>query len=169
MSHAPRHDAETFYVETHFEHMARRPGGPLRDEALAKAQLQIDKLKNGFVDWLNRQLDDLSAALAQLDADPRDAIRSDRCRQICAQLQDVGTTMGHDLVTFVATTLGEVLESIKAGAAYEKEMIDCHIDTLFYVVREPHRNLTRNQIAELSSGLRRIADIASISPANDAA
>jgi hypothetical protein len=168
MPHPQRQDAQTFYAETHFEQMVRRPGGPLRDEALAAAQLELDELKIGFVDWLNRQLKDLGVALAELDADPRDMAQLDRCYQICAQVQDVGTTMGYDLVTFVAMTLGEILESIKAGAAYEKEMIDCHIDTLFYVMREPHRHLTRNQIAELSSGLRRVADIASISPGNDA-
>jgi hypothetical protein len=64
----------------------------------------------------------------------------------------------------VAKTLCEVLESIRAGAIYEKEMIDCHINALFYVVKEPYRNLTKEQISELSGGLRRVAGIASISP-----
>lgn len=163
MAHAPRHDAETFYVETHFEHMAKRSGGPLRDEALAAAQRQIEEIKASFVDFLNHELSELGTTLAKLDANPGDVNLLDRSYRTCAQLQDVGTTMGYDLVTFVATTLCQVLEAIKAGAVYEKEMIDCHVDALLYVVREPH--MTRNQIAELSSGLRRIADIASISPA----
>jgi len=41
-----RHDAETFYVETHYERMARRPGGsPARTKPWSAAQLQIDELK----------------------------------------------------------------------------------------------------------------------------
>jgi hypothetical protein len=159
-----RHDAETFYVETHYERMARRPGGSPRDEALAAAQLQIDELKVGFIDWLSRQLKQLSGALAELDADPSVTSQMEHAYHLCAQVQDVGTTMGFSLVTFVAKTLCEVLDSIRAGAIYDKEMIDCHINALFYVAKEPHRNLTQEQIAELSGGLRRHAGIASIIP-----
>ncbi len=167
--HPPRHDAEAFYVETHFERMARRPGGSPRDEALAAAQLQIDELKVGFLDWLNRQLKELSGALADLDADPSATSQMERAYHLCAQVQDVGTTMGFSVVTFVAKTLCEVLESIKAGAIYEKEMIDCHINALLYVTKNPKQNLTQEQIAELSGGLRRVAGIASIIPGKDAA
>jgi hypothetical protein len=163
----PRHDAETFYAETHFEQMARRPGAPARDEALAAAQLKIDELKVDFFDWLNRQLKELGSALAILDADPSVTSQTERAYHICAQVRDVGTTMGYSLVTFVAKTLCEVLESIRAGAIYEKEMIDCHINALFYVAKEPHRNLTQEQVAELSGGLRRLAGVASISPGKD--
>ena len=86
---------------------------------------------------------------------------------ICAQVRDVGTTMGYGLVTFVAKTLCEVLDSIRAGAIYEKEMIECHLDALFYVAKESCQNLTKEQISELSGGLRRLAGIASISPGKD--
>ena len=169
MQPPPRHDAETFYVETHYERMARRPGGSPRDEALAAAQLQIDELKAGFLDWLNPQLKQLSGALADLDADPSVTSLAERACHLCAQVQDVGTTMGFSVVTFVAKTLCDVLESIKAGAIYEKEMIDCHVNALLYVAKNPHRNLTQEQIAELSGGLRRVAGIASIIPGKDAA
>jgi hypothetical protein len=164
-----RHDAETFYAETHYERMVRRPGGSPRDEALAAAQLQIDELKVGFLDWLNQQLNQLSSALGELDADPAVTSRVERAYQVCAQVQDVGTTMGFSLVTFVAKTLCEVLESMKAGAIYDKEMIDCHINALLYVAKDPHRSLTQQQIVELSGGLRHLAGIASIIPGkNDA-
>lgn len=164
----PRHDAETFYVETHYERMARRPGGSPRDEALNAAQLQIDELKVGFVDWLDLQLKQLSGALADLDADPSATSLAERAYHLCAQVQDVGTTMGFSVVTFVAKTLCEVLESIKAGAIYEREMIGCHTDALLYIAKNPHRNLTQEQIAELSGGLRYVAGIASIIPGKDA-
>jgi hypothetical protein len=136
---------------------------------LAAAQLQIDELKAGFIDWLNQQLKQLSSALAELDADPSVTSQMERAYQICAQVQDVGTTMGFSLVTFVAKTLCDVLESINAGAIYDKEMIDCHINALLYVAKDPHRILTQAQVAELSGGLRRLAGIASIIPGkNDA-
>ena len=49
---------------TRFERMARRPGGVAREQALASAQAHIDDLKSEFVDWLNRELQELSAALS---------------------------------------------------------------------------------------------------------
>lgn len=166
MAQPPKHDAEEFFPDTHFEHMARRPGGLPRDKALAAAQRQVDELKIGFIDWLDRQLKELASALAVFDVDPNDLSQLERADRICGEVRDVGTTVGYAVVTFVAMTLCEVLDSIRAGAVYEKKMIDCHVNALFYIVRE-QGNLTQEQIAELTDGLRRIAGIASISPGKD--
>ncbi len=166
MVQPPKHNAEEFYPDTHYEHMARRPGGPERDKALAAAQRQVDEMKMGFIDWLDCQMKELAGVLAELDADPRAPNPMEHTYRVCGEVRDVGTTMGYAVVTSIATTLCEVLDSIKAGAAYEKEMIDCHINALLYVVRA-QGNLTQEQIAELTGGLRRIAGIASISPGKD--
>jgi hypothetical protein len=91
----------------------------------------------------------------------------DTGQRICAQVQDVGTTMGFGLVTFVANALYEILETVKAGAPYDKDMVTCHVDALFFVTREPYRNMSPDDVPELTAGLRRLADIASISPAKD--
>ena len=38
--------------------------------------------------------------------------------------------MGFELVTFIANNFCDILDAIKAGAPYDKNMIDCHIDAL---------------------------------------
>lgn len=166
MTQPPKHNGEEFFANTHYEQMARRPGGVPRDKALAAARHHIDELKSGFIDWLNERLNELAAALAALDAEPSLPAHIESAYRISGEVRDVGTTLGYGTVTFVATTLCELLEAIKAGATYDKEMIDCHVNALNYVVRQ-RGNLTDEQAAELTAGLRRIAGIASISPGRD--
>jgi len=160
MSEKPEHETLIFYVDSRFERMARRPGGIAREEALANAQSHVDELKFDFVDWLDQELQQLDAALSQIEVDPNDVTVFDRANNICSQLRDVGTTMGFELVTFVAGSLCAILETIRAGATYDKEMIDCHINALFLVKTDPYRNMSPGQLPEMSSGLRRIVDLA---------
>jgi len=163
MVNPPNQNGQEFFVDTHYEKMARRPGGLPRDKALAAARRQMDDLKSGFIGWLDGQSKELAGALSTLDADPSAAGPMQRAYHLAGEMRDVGTTMGYGVVTFIAMTLCEVLDAIKAGADYEKAMIDCHIAALFYVVKQ-NGKLTEEQAIELTGGLRRVAGIASISP-----
>ena len=163
MANPPTQNGEEFFADTHYEKMAARPGGLPRDKALAAARRQIDDLKAGFIGWLDGQLKELAGALTDLDADPSAAGPMERAYRLSGEVRDIGTTLGFGVVTFMAMTLCDVLDAIKAGAAYEKAMIDCHIDALFYVVKQ-QGILTEEQTIELTGGLRRVAGIASISP-----
>lgn len=152
-------EARIFYVDSRFERMARRPGAVAREQALADAEAQVEELRTDFGDWLERELQQLSAALSQIEDDPSDMALLDRADSNCAQLRDIGTTMGFELVTFVARSLCTILQTIKAGAAYDKDMVDCHINALFLVRTEPYRDLSPTQVPEMSSGLRRIVEL----------
>ena len=66
--------------------------------------------------------------------------------------------MGFELVSFVSNNLCELLDAIKAGAAYHKETIDCHIDALLLASKAPYCNLRPDQLPEMSSGLRRVVE-----------
>jgi hypothetical protein len=160
-------DVAIFFPDTRFERMARRAGGLTREEAMKGAQQQIDQIKPDFEPWLDKQLQDLKAVLSGLVEGAPFSLPMDTGQRICAQVQDVGTTMGFGLVTFVANALYEILETVKAGAPYDKDMVTCHVDALFFVTREPYRNMSPDDVPELTAGLRRLADIASISPAKD--
>ena len=167
MSKESKHDPNTFYVDTRFQKMARRPGGVAREQALASAQAQVEELRLDFTDWLNREMQDLCVALEDIDVNPSDSLALDRAYRSSAQLRDVGTTMGFELVTFVASNLCEILDAIKNGAAYDKDMIDCHVSALLLARTEPYRHLRPEQIPEMASGLRRVVELASIAPAQD--
>lgn len=160
-------DAAIFFPDTRFERMARRNGGMSREEAVKAAQQQLEEMKSDFEPWLDGQLQELRTALSGHSDGSPFGQPMESGQRICAQVQDVGTTMGFGLVTFVANALFEILDTVKAGAPYDKDMVDCHVNTLFFVTREPYRNMSPEDVPELSSGLRRLADIASISPDRD--
>jgi len=158
-------DVHIFRVDTRFQQMARRPGGVSRETAVEGAQRHIDELKADFVDWLDRELKELTDAVRKLAANPNDTAALDRAHQACRQLRDVGGTMGYELVTFVANNFCDVLDAIKAGAAYDKDMIDCHMDALLLARTEQYRHLRPEQVPEMTRGLRRVMELASASAA----
>jgi len=167
MSKDTKPEANIFYVDTRFQKMARRPGAVAREQALADAQVQIEELKPDFADWINQELQELNAALAEAEASSNNKSSLDRAYRNCSQLRDVGATMGFELVSFVANNLCEIIDAIAAGAAYEKDMIDCHIDALLLARTDPYRHLSPEQVPEMVSGLRRVVEIASIAPTQD--
>jgi len=81
-------------------------------------------------------------------------------------LRDVGTTVGFELLTFIAGTFCTILESIKSGAECNVEALTCHIDALLLIRKRQYRNLRPEQLPELSEGLHRVAESVSIVPRN---
>lgn len=153
-------NARILVVNTRFQQMARRPGGVTRERAIERAQHQIDDLKPAFADWLEHELHSLAASVEQLAADPRDEKALNHAHQACSQLRDVGATMGFELVTFIASNFCEILEAINTSAAYDQTIIDCHMDALLLAKTEPYRSLRPDQLPEMTSGLRRVVELA---------
>lgn len=160
MAQQPDRDPNIFPVDTRFQQLARRPGGVTRERAIESAQRQIEELKADFGDWLDRELQNLAASIRQLDANPGNAASLERAQQGCSQLRDVGATMGYQLVTFIANNFCDVLDAVKAGAAYDRDMIDCHMDALLLARTDQYRNLTPDQVPEMTRGLRRVVELA---------
>jgi hypothetical protein len=156
--------AHIFYADTRFERLARRPGGVEREVALEQAQAAVDNLKTDFSVWIDKEFDALNAALAEIESDPADKGALDRAFHSCAQLRDVSGTMGYELVTFIARTLCDILEAYIAGAAYDKEVVECHCNAFMFARMEQYRHLTPDQVPEMTQGLLRVVEIASIIP-----
>lgn len=153
-----------FYADTRFERLARRPGGVERDVALERAQAAVDAIKPDFKLWIDREFDALNTALAQIDKRPGDKAALTRALHSCAQLRDVSGTMGYELVTFVARTLCDILEAYIAGAAYDKEVVECHTNAFMLARQEQYRHLTPEEVPEMTQGLLRVVEITSIIP-----
>jgi hypothetical protein len=157
----PASDHKEFLVDTHFQKMARRSGGIPREQAMESAQLAIDKIKLGFGDWLNTEIDSLSSAInGGRNAGPGDTSWAETAAIHSRQIRDCGSTMGFELVTFITNNLSEMFEAIIAGAPSRQEMIDCHMDALHLAKQEKYRHLRPEQLPELSSGLRRVLEAA---------
>ncbi len=160
----PKAEARVFHPDNRFDRMARRPGGVAREHALEAAQAHLEELKADFDDWINVELAQLAATLAEVESHPTNLALIDTAFHGCAHLRDVGGTMGFELVTFVAANLCDVIEALKAGAMFDKDTIECHLNALSLAKTEPYRHLAPDQVPEMTAGLRRIGQIASIVP-----
>lgn len=157
MAKSTHPEARIFFVETHFHEMARRPGGVPREQAIERAEAEIDEIKPEFVDWLDGELKDFSKLITDARTGQADpgwvSVANFRCRQ----LRDTGTTMGFELLSFVADSLCELLDSIAAGGECNMDSIMCHVDALMLSRQEGYRHLQPEQVPDLTRGLRRVA------------
>lgn len=154
----PDPNVRTFFVDTRFQQMARRPGGVPKELAVQQAESQIETFKEEFVDWVEQEVQDLSAAFKTMNHDGDIMIQLDDIYRRCRQLRDTGTTMGLELITFVADNFCKVLDTVKAGATYDPNVVACHIDALLLAKQKNYRNLRPDQVIEMTNGLQKILD-----------
>jgi hypothetical protein len=165
MSEKSYPEARVFSPNTRFHALARRPGGVSRSEAIGNAQARIDELKPEFDAWLENELIELNRAVERLKSGEAAAI--ERAQFHCNQLRDVGSTMGCELVSYVANTLSKILDKVRAGGDLNTDSIVCHMDALSLVRQKSYRRLRPDQVPELLEGLYRVAETVSIVPGND--
>ncbi len=149
-------EARIFDVVSNFQKKARQPGGLTREKAIARAQAKLDQDKPNFIRWLGEELDALRLVIRQAEKNSADTSSLEQATYHARQLRDVGSTMGFNLVTFVAANLCNILDAIKAGARYDKEVIDCHLGALALASQLPYQNVRPEELPELSGGLRSI-------------
>ncbi len=98
----------------------------------------------------------LDTAIQRTRANPTDLASLEDAFRSSRQLRDVGTTMGYELVTFVASSLCEILEALRGGGAdYDKGLINCHLNALHLARQDSYKNVSASQVPELCNGLRR--------------
>ena len=155
---------KVFPVETTFQRQARRPGGVPRERAIKYAEDGVEEVKPGFDEWLGGELEALAEVVrkAQNNEAPADWIGE--ANQHGRHLRDVGTTMGSELLTYIAGSLCEILDEVGAGAPCNIDSIVCHVDALFLARQRPYWGLKPEQVPELTAGLRRVVDHVSTSP-----
>lgn len=163
MSDETANDIRIFDVETRFQTMARRPGGLPRDKAIEEAKVSIEQMKPGFGDWAEKELHDLSEAIAQARAGEPTEVWLEKASLHCRAVRDVGTTMDAELVTFVADSLCDIFEAIENGSRWDAESLLCHLDALMLVRQPEYRGMGPQDLPELSRGLRRLAERVSTS------
>lgn len=154
-------EARIFRVDTNFQQMARRPGGISRDRAIERAETEIAEVKVDFNEWLNRELTELATAFASARDHLHDAERLADLAGRSRQLRDVTATMRFELLSFVAASLCDLLDSIDAEGEFPVDSIACHLDSLNLAARPAFRGLRPEQVPELTKGLRRVVKHAS--------
>lgn len=157
MTKSPNPEVRIFLVDTRFQKMARRAGGVPCEQALERAQAAIDKLKPEFDNWLDRELQDFESLIVSAYAGDAKPDWIDIANFHGRQLRDIGTTMRFELLSFIADSLCELLDSISAGGECNMDSIVCHVDALILCRQDRFRDLRPEQVPELTNGLRRVA------------
>jgi hypothetical protein len=160
-------DVRIFPVETRFQQMARQPGGVPRDQALRQAFAAVEEIKPGFDAWLDGEMQSLVDAVAHAQAGKPTAEWAETANLYSRHMRDVGTTMGYELLSFVANSLCEVLDAIEAGIPCNFESVTCHLDALMLARQPEYRALSPEQLPELAAGLRSVADRVSVGHSGD--
>ena len=159
-------DARVFLPKTRFQTLARRPGGVPRSRAVENALNKVEEVKIDFEEWFEHELEGLIEVTERAKAGAHVDEWIDLALFHAHSLRDVGTTVGFELLTFIAGTFCTILESIKSGAECNVEALTCHIDALLLIRKRQYRNLRPEQLPELSEGLHRVAESVSIVPRN---
>lgn len=157
-------EVRIFHVETTFQKHARRPGGVPRDRAIKYAVARVDEVKSEVDDWLGKELETLAGIVRTAQAGEAGSDWIDIANRHSRHLRDVGTTMGSELLTYIAGSLCAILDEVAAGAPCNIDSITCHIDALFLARQRPYWHLKPEQVPELTAGLRRVVDHVSTSP-----
>jgi hypothetical protein len=153
-----------FPVETTFQKQARRPGGVPRDRAIKYATSRVEEVKPEFEDWVGKELETLADVVGKMKKGEAPADWVEVANRHSRHLRDVGTTMGSELLTYIAASLCEILDEIATGAPCNVESVTCHVDALFLARQKPYWGLKPEQVPELTAGLRRVVDHVSTSP-----
>lgn len=161
MAKKPNSEARFFAVETRFQQLARRRGGIPRDRAIEQAQAEIEEVKVGLDDWLDKELRELADAIKKAEVSGAKPEYIEQANFHCRQLRDAGGTMGCELISFIANSLCAVLNSVAAGG-YNSETVACHVDALSLARQRGYRRLKPEQVPELTNGLHRVAKLATM-------
>lgn len=159
-----KREPRIFHVETRFQKLARRTGAVSREKAVEMASANLDEIKPGFDDWLDAELENLNNTIKRGQTGAPDLTWVESANIYSRQLRDVGTTMGYELLTYIANSLCEVLDAIEGGAELNIETVTCHLDAIFLARQQPYRNMRPDQVPELINGLRRVANSIISSP-----
>jgi hypothetical protein len=108
---AAKSDARVFSVDTRFQKMARREGGIPRDKAIAQTQTGIKEAKSHFDGWLEGELKEFVRLMKKVEGAKaaKDWIKTASFHS--HQLRDSATTLGFELLAFIAGSLCEILDS----------------------------------------------------------
>ncbi|MGO9398485.1 MAG: hypothetical protein ACLP19_11680 [Xanthobacteraceae bacterium] len=157
-THTP---ARIFNVETQFQKMARRSGGISRERAIERAEIEIEEVKVQFDEWLDQELAGIATAIEAARLGPDNPEWLADAAGCSRRVRDASATMRFELLSFVANSLCDLLDSIATDTEYAIDSVVCHLEALNLSRRPEYRHLRPDEVPELTKGLRRVVTHAS--------
>jgi hypothetical protein len=127
-----------------------------RNRAIERAEIEIAEVKVEFDEWLSREMTELTTAFEAARDNPNDPERLAELANRGRQLRDVTATIRLELLSFVAASLCDLLDSVSAETEFPIDSIVCHLDALDLSARPDFRELRPDEVPELTKGLRRV-------------
>jgi hypothetical protein len=127
-----------------------------RNRAIERAEIEIAEVKVEFDEWLSREMTELTTAFEAARDNPNDPERLVELANRGRQLRDVTATIRLELLSFVAASLCDLLDSVSAETEFPIDSIVCHLDALNLSARPDFRELRPDEVPELTKGLRRV-------------
>jgi hypothetical protein len=127
-----------------------------RNRAIERAEIEIAEVKVEFDEWLSREMTELTTAFEAARDNPNDPERLAELANRGRQLRDVTATIRLELLSFVAASLCDLLDSVSAETEFPIDSIVCHLDALNLSARPDFRELRPDEVPELTKGLRRV-------------
>lgn len=137
MSHDPE-DVVVAYLPTRFTELGSRKPKLSRAQALRRAARAVEKLRDEFAGWVERDL----SALRELVGGARQAGALDggryrRSYDHALAIRDVGASFGRQDITDVADSFCEMLFRMGETGRYDAGALDAHFDALRMVCAAP--------------------------------
>jgi hypothetical protein len=153
--------ARIFHTDNAFDRTALSPGGVSAAEAINRAEAAIEEMRPEVEVWFDTALAEITRVTGQFRKNQLDPDSFAMLKRNASYLQDLGSTMGFPLITFVAQNFCDVLDTMETGTPASKAMVECHANALLLARQDKYRNLEPAQVAELTEGLRSLLRIAS--------
>ena len=127
-------------------------------------RLRLRRSSADFDNWLDAELQEFASLIKSVELGEADPAWIESANFRSRQLRDSATTLGFELLSFIANSLCEILDAIQADNKYNIESITCHMDALMLARQKSYRRLTPEQVPELTKGLRRVVKHVTILP-----
>lgn len=111
-------------VRSRFSMLAKRKGGPKRDDAIAAAAAAVESHRPEYHDWVAEDLDEIDVLLDRAEKpDSFDAAAVEAAYLKVARVRDLGTTFDHEMTTAVADRLCELLHRMRHLGTYHRAAV----------------------------------------------
>jgi chemotaxis protein histidine kinase CheA len=136
-------------------------GGPgaISPEMIEKAEQVLASLSDNYLDWVQQDLKNISAAFEELKASRGDQKKAlDSIFRISHDMKGQGGSFGYNLMTSVANELCRMIEKMPSPIGPSHiEAIGVHIDSMKLVIAQKMKGDAGQMGAAILAGLQKVS------------
>lgn len=141
--------------------LRNRLGGPIKplnQDQVVTIEGALQELAAGMGEWLKRDLEQLTRARNAFLDDRSSKVKIADLHRASHDLKGLGQTYGFPSVSVVADILCKMIERCAGRDELPEDLVNAHVDALRAIVNLDLRDPGSGPVAELLSGLIRLAE-----------